>query len=246
MKNNASLRIMDIFKLVTGDGGTLFDFEDIIYPTIEGNTSNFITDYAAISEEVDFFTARMYGSRHFRAKVSEAFAEDETPIDDSDIVSEWWFTTKSICQMHLDSWAHLYYALSIKYNPLWNVDGTTTFNNGEKVRTEDFAEREDTTFHDNTEDNSTEYATAYDSGNESETGKVQTTSEEYTDTFTAGSHLDTFTDETHEDTETRQGNIGVTSSQNLLNQEWEARKRDFFRTIVKTIVDEAGCMYKMM
>lgn len=246
MRNNASLRIMDIFKLVTEDEGTLFDFSNLTYPTIEGNTSNFITDYSDISNEVDFFTARMYGSRHFRAKVSEAFADDEILIDDSDIVSEWLFTTKSICQMHLDSWAHLYYALSIKYNPLWNVDGTTTFNFGEKVRTEDFAKRTDLTKNPLHETDTTEYATAYDSGTESETGKVSTSDKAHNIEFETGTHKDTFTDETHEDTETRQGNIGVTSSQNLLNQEWEARKRDFFRTIVKTIVDEAGCMYKLM
>lgn len=230
-------KIIDIYKNYKAQTPqkTLFNVEGITYPEIVDNESNFLTDYVTLADSLDLYSVRMYGQRCFEGILSE------TEID---LNPEWDDTTKACIIAHLDSWARLYYALSLKYNPLWNVEGKTTFIYGKRERKEDFAQRKDTTHHDNTEDNSTEYATAYNSGTESETGKVKTTSEEYEDEFTAGAHLDKFTDEEHTDEETREGNIGVTSSMNLLEQEWEVRKKAFFRTMIKTIIDECGCFYK--
>ncbi len=227
-------KIIDIYKEKKSINLPLFDTSSIIYPTIEGNTSNFLTDYGLYSDEFDLYAVRLFGSRYFDAILSE---------DESEILSEWNDTTRSIIAIHLEEWARLYYALSLNYNPIWNVDGTTVFEYGEKVRTDDYAERTRTDTIGETSGTNTEYATAYDSGTEKETGKTTIEEDERTNTSKDSAHLDTFTDEEHTDTETRSGNIGVTMTQQLLEAEWKLRRHSFFAEIIKQIMDECGTHY---
>ena len=228
--------ILDIYKAKKAANKALFNTQGLIYPDNpeETSTANFLTDYAAIANDVDLFTVRLYGQRYFQSVITD---------DESEIINEWDAVTKSILTTHLPEWARLYYALSLKYNPIWNVDGTTTTVYGETSRTDSYAEREDVTNLDSALTTSTDYATAYDSGTEKETGKNTLNEPERENTVTYGAHLDTYTTEEYTDTETRSGNIGVTSTQSLLSQSWELSKRSFFDSIVKTIIDEAGCFY---
>lgn len=237
METKTRKRILDIYKEYKSETPKkpLFSVANITYPDIEGNESNFLEDYSDLADSLDLYTVRMYGSRWFEGILSEEL---------EDLTDEWDDTTEAVIIAHLDSWARLYYALSLKYNPLWNVDGKTTYLHGTKVREEDFAKRTDLTKNPLHEVDTTEYATAYNSGTESETGKVTTSDKAHNIEFESGTHKDTFTDQTYTDTETREGNIGVTSSMSLLSQEWEIRKNNFFRTMIKTIIDECGCYYK--
>ena len=228
--------ILEIYKAKKAANKALFNTQGIVYPDNpeETSTANFLTDYAAISNDVDLFAVRLYGQRYFQSVISD---------DESEIITEWDAVTKSILTTHLPEWARLYYALSLKYNPIWNVDGTTTTVYGETSRTDSYAEREDVTNLDSALTTSTDYATAYDSGTEKETGKNTLDEPERENSVTYGAHDDIFTSEEHTDTETRSGNIGVTSTQSLLSQSWELSKRSFFDSIVKTIIEEAGCFY---
>ena len=263
----ARKKIIDIWKSKKAANKALFDFSNITYPTIPGNTSNFITDYSAA---MDPYTVRMWGERIFSGLEAET---------DAALLLEFDAAIKAALLVHLDNWARLYYALDLSYNPIWNYDGETTFEHGEQVittdipdivktsdvadhvREEDMKQREDTNEHGQHTDTSTDYSVAYDGTTEKETGKSTMDNALYTDTFTAGAHkdiitdkayLDTFTEEAHldtvtketyTDTETRHGNQGTTTTQSMLTEEWVFRKNTFFREIFKTLIDDIGCSY---
>lgn len=233
---NLTKKILDIYKEKKSENKNLFDTSNIVYPANPDPdvTANFLTDYVAGASDYDLFAVRMYGQRYFDAVIAE---------DPLDIMDEWDDVTHSVIRIHLPEWARLYYALALKYNPIWNVDGMTTFEHGEVVRTDDIAEREDVTNLDSALTTSTDYATSYDSGTEKETGKNTLDEPERENSVTYGAHLDTYTTEEYTDTETRSGNIGVTMTQQLLNAEWEFRKKCFFSTMIKTIMDEVGTHY---
>lgn len=227
-------KIIDIYKARKEDNLPLFPMGSIVYPVIPDNTSNFCTDYLAKFDAYDNYTARMWGMRNFDAFMSNTTSESMDEWEDAVIAS---------IETHLDEWARLYYALSIHYNPLWNVDGITETVYGETHRTDEYGETKRTDTAGEKESTNTDYATAYDSGTEKETGKSTFKDDENTFTVEGDAHTDEFTNDEHTVTETRSGNIGVTMSQQLLTAEYELRKRSFFRTIFKQIIDDCGCYY---
>ena len=227
---NLTKKILDIYKEKKEENKNLFDTSNIVYPSNPDPevTANFLTDYAAGAADYDLFAVRLYGQRYFDAVLTE---------DPLEITDEWDDVTHAIIRTHLPEWARLYYALALKYNPIWNVDGTTTTVYGETSRTDSFAEKEDTHTIGAALTTSTDYATAFDSGTEKETGKNTLDEPERENSTVYGAHDDIFT------SEPRSGNIGVTMTQQLLNADWEFRKKSFFSTMIKTIMDEAGTHY---
>lgn len=217
------------------------------YPIIEGNESNFVTDYNIMHQELDRYFAKTYGNM-----VWEGFEEDSLEEWNKDVAASFY--------MNLVSWARMYYALSLSYNPLYNVDGTTEHIYSDHEIEDEFGERH-TTFEKgsqentlgNTETNSTQYETAYDSLTEKETGKSTTTEEEVTNTdgertdeTTDDSYTNTRTDKRHTETEIRQGNIGVTKSTELLESEFAFRKMSFFKEVFKTLARDLGLRYTVL
>lgn len=227
-------KIIDIYKDKKEANQPLFPMGSVVYPTIEGNTSNFFTDYLTYFPHFDMYIARMWGQRNFDAFLSKTKSESESEWDDAVVAS---------IEVHVQEWARLYYALSLKYNPIWNVDGTTVHTYGQTLKTDTYAQKTRTDNIGNTSATATNYATAYDSGLEKETGKSIMTENAKINTYTDGTHADTFVENEHTITEERTGNIGVTMTQQLLNAEYELRKRSFFRTIFKQIIDDVGCYY---
>ena len=241
-----TLTIKQLYNII----GSPFVFDTTItYPTIEGNTSNFISDYETNKESLDWFFIHEYGKRVL----------DVESESDADIAAEVKAEFKSILLIYLDNWARLYYALNEPYNPLFNVDGTTTYVYGEHVTDHDIASRTNS----HTEgaksrtrgtrtDNSTTYAVSYDATTEKETGKQTDelgsstdTEQTYTNNDVVGGGKDTDTSKTHTDTETRQGNIGVTKSTELLRDEIKLRTDfAFFKTLFQTIIEEVGAYYE--
>lgn len=67
---------------------------------------------------------------------------------------------------------------------------------------------------------------------------------QHTDEFEGTAHNDEFESIQHTDTLTRQGNIGVTKSQELLEAEYELRKRSFWDDVFTTILREGGLHYE--
>ena len=280
---------------------------NLTYPQPDPETSeNFITDYKANADNYNLYALLKRGNQCIEID------EDLYDMMGVDNIADYTMgLSESITDTYLNSWARLYYALSLAYNPLYNVDGVTIRTTSEKERTDAYgaqsggntigaistsdvhgAQSGSTVYgavsesdvhgaksstlgqHTDTQTNS---SVSFDSGTEKETGQTsnqmgaqtnteqsytdshteqqrtdQTSSQSYTDSHTEqarsdshqeSAHTDKHTDAEFTETEERRGNIGVTMSQQLLNAEWELRKKDFFATIINQMLDELGFMY---
>ena len=198
------------------------------YPTITGNESNFLSDYDDMIKQVNDYAIHRRGSQFV-----------DLDIEEEALQSEWYDIVDAITTMHLDSWARMYYALSLSYNPIWNVDGQTITERDEHKNEMDYAQQIVTN---GTRSDSTTYkSVSYDSATEKETGKDEFSQGQQQNTI--GAHKDTNTIGAEKETVTRQGNQGVTMTQQMLNSEWEFRKKSFFETIINTVLDEIGFYY---
>lgn len=290
----------------TGDSFYFFD-SDLAYPSPDPETNeNFIEDYQDNASNYNLYAMLKRGNQ------SLDIDEEMFEMLDVDNAADYTMAlAKAVTDTHLSSWARLYYALSLAYNPLYNVDGTTTKTISQRERTDAYGAQsggqtigavstsdihgaqsgstiygavsesdihgaKSATLGEHT-DTQTNYSVSFDAATEKETGKTsnllgaqtnteatytdshteqqrtdQTSSQSYTDSHTEqarsdshqeAAHTDKHTDAEYTETEERKGNIGVTMSQQLLNAEWELRKKDFFATIINQMLDELGFMY---
>ena len=203
---------------------------NVEYPTIADNTSNFLTEYMTNEDVYNNLIIRKRGSQL-------ADFDDDDPL--YDLYTDWYYLIESITTMHLESWARLYYALSLSYNPIWNVDGTVVIERGEHKNEMDYGQQQIT--NGTRSDFTTYHSVSYDSATEKETGKDEFSQGQQENTI--GTHKDTNTIGAEKETQTRSGNIGVTMTQQMLNAEWEFRKKSFFETILNTVLDEVGFYY---
>ena len=154
-------KIKDLIKGLNAGTSLLFDsFLNSYYPEISGNESNFLTDYASAHAYFDKAFGVKYGNRQIDL-------ESDTL---SDAISEFRSIMSGVTLINLNNWARLYYALSIDYNPLFNVDGLTTRTYGATENTDsygidkttlNYASREDTTQYGATQD-TTQYGATQD------------------------------------------------------------------------------------
>ena len=200
----------------------LFDsYLTSFYPTIEGNESNFLTDYASGHAYFDKAFNQKYGNRCIDLEAETVSAA----------ITEARGIFSAVTMLNLNNWARLYYALSLDYNPLYNVDGLTTrtygatqdtMAYGKDKTTNKYAQQQDTNQYGATTDTheygatsqtvgqhtntDTDYSVAYNDTTEKETGKsthlneAVTTSELlHTDTDSSLQHTDTLTKAAHDD-----------------------------------------------
>lgn len=227
-------RLIDLYGYKSEDDKPLFNIESPEnYPTFEDSEANFIEDYLSNFASFDQYIVRMYGERIAR------FLSTEDP----DIIAEFDSIINSILSAHLSEWARLYYALDLKYNPIYNVDGVTETVYGETERNDDYAKRKRTDKYPLYTDTTKNYSVGYNSGTEKEDSMTESINAARDIVSEDDAHKDTFTEEEHTDTVTKKGNIGVTMTQQMLEAEFEVRKKSFFRTIFKTFIEEAGFRY---
>lgn len=122
-----------------------------------------------------------------------------------------------------DKWVKLWdYIYEQEYNPIWNVDGTESI-----VRT---FEHGKTTTNTITSDVTQKSRNAFNSATPKDTDRSSTTG--------SNSSVDSGCD-TERVTNTRGGNIGVTSTQNMLEQELEFRKKfNYFVIVMTDVINE--------
>ena len=221
---------------------------DMTYPEIEGNTSNFLEYYDENKEQFDRFFVHEYGKRYV----------DFDADDDEGIAAEWADELDAIQRIYLDSWARLWYALNIDFNPVFNVEehtvttygeDVTTNGYGQHVHTDNYAQRQDT--QGQRTDTATAYSVSYDSGTEKKTGKQSDQIGQQVNTI--GGHIDTHTETAVDDTVTRDehvdhvdrsGNNGTVSATDLLIKEEQFRRNySFFKNCFLTIVEELGAYW---
>ena len=272
----------------TGDSFYFFD-SDLTYPSPDPETNeNFIEDYQDNASNYNLYAMLKRGNQ-----VLDIDEEMFEMLEVDNAADYTMALSKAVTDTYLSSWARLYYALSLAYNPLYNVDGTTTKTISERERTDAYGAQsggqtigaisasdihgaksksdvwgaKSSTLGEHT-DTGTDYSVSFDAASEKETGKTSNlmgaqtnteathtdghTEQSYTDSHTEqartdshqeAAHTDKHTDAEYTETEERKGNIGVTMSQQLLNAEWELRKKDFFATIINQMLDELGFMY---
>lgn len=218
-------KLKDLYKGL-GTSSLLFDsFLTPFYPDIEGNESNFLTDYA---------TSHAVFDKAFTHKFGERVIDLESDTL-SDAITEFRGITSGVAMLNLSNWARLYYALSLDYNPLYNVDGLTTFTHGAQSETYSYGKDKTTSQYgatqdtmqygatqDTTEygatsdtigthtDTATNYAVSFDAANEKETGKSSNvigsqtnTSLLHTDVASSIQHSDISSSLQHTDTAER-------------------------------------------
>ena len=214
-----TLKIKDLFNII----GNPFCLDPTMtYPIIEESDANFLEYYDDNKENLDRMFIHDFGQR----------VVDFESDSDEDIAEEWEDEVKAVQQVYIENWARLWYALSEPYNPLYNVDGTevTVYGQHQTDRSNTYTQHEDS---------STQYSVAYDSALEKETGKQ---------VDNLGAHTDTGFDKSleHTDTVTRQGNIGVTKSTELLRDEMKLRTEvaPFFKVVFQTMIEEIGAYYE--
>lgn len=217
----------------------------ITYPTIEGNTSNFLTDYRADAQLLDNDLRHHFGERYI----------DLESDNMDDACNEWYKEMYSILRIYIDSWARLYYALSIDFNPVFNVEEHTTTQYGQQVTDNELGQRQHTEGAKKRtigarEDTTTDSGWAYDSNAWQNSSKsVDNSGQQIIDddqcVSTDASVKDTTTSKQHTDTVDRTGNIGVVSATQLLNEEIKLRSRySFWNNVFTTICEEIGAYYE--
>lgn len=241
----ATMTIKELFALV-GDPFVLDP--TMTYPEIEGDESNFLTEYNTNKAQYDAYFIKEHGNK-------SVDVEGDT---DEDIVLNWKSEIKAIQRIYLNAWAHIFYTLNIAYNPVFNVEEHTTTKYGEHETEREYGEHETENEYGATSetlgthtDTSTDYMLSYDSATEKETGKnstvvgAQTNSAlTHTDTTTSKLHTDTETSKLHTDTVDRTGNIGIKSASALAEEETLLREKFvFYRNIFLTISREVGAYY---
>lgn len=103
------IQIKKLYELV--DSPFVLDTQ-MTYPTIPESTANFLTDYN---------TSKAIYDRYFLKEHGNKFVEVDGD-EEEDVVLNWKKEIQAIQRIYLDSWAHMYYALDIAYNPVYNVE----------------------------------------------------------------------------------------------------------------------------
>ena len=263
------------------------------YPTIPDNNTNFVQYYLNNYEKID----RAFYLRF--ASCEPILIDDKSTFPS--IYNEWIENCNSFILYYIDSWARLFYALNIEYNPIHNYDGKmTTTTVGQTERT---SGTDTTTIDYGEERTSGTDTTTIDYGKEKMTNNLgkQKTTDNYgaTHTITVNSEIpydmetykntskaevdgngvinttdiDAVSNTSEKDakqdknsvvyntqknakqdintvvygrqndvnytvTEEKGGNLGVTSTQSMLLQEYELRLKSFFDNLFTTIYRE--------
>lgn len=88
------------------------------YPIVDDEfTDNFVNDYKSNHEELDYYFVSKYADR------VPIYLLEHTNVNDC--VTEWHNMVQGLITSNLPEFAKLYFATRQKYNPIWNVDGTT-------------------------------------------------------------------------------------------------------------------------
>lgn len=234
-KNVNEEEIVLLFQRLSNNGS---------YPLV----NDFINSNNYSNLEIDYFLGfsnDKYLSPLLRKAIG--YVKSENPsYDDSELFeSAIQLLTPQIYERFGVKWKKLYDALvNSQYNPLNNYDmeekrtpnltHTETYNNVTDTRTPNLT----------TSGSANATTGVYGFNGTSAKDSAQndgTSSESVTGTDTNVKTGNTTNTETGTDTLTRKGNIGVTSSQQLIESEWELRKHDFYAMIYKDI-DSILCL----
>ena len=190
---------------------------NMTYPEIEGDESNFLTDYNTNKAQYDRYFIKEHGEK----------LVDIDGITDEDIVTNWRNEIQAIQRIYLDAWAHIYYTLNIAYNPVYNVEEHITSKYGEHETEREYGAHETETEY-GAHETEREYG-AHET--ETEYGAHETETEYGATSDTLGTHTDTRTDymlsydsATEKETGKSSNVIGSQTNTSLLHTDTETSK----------------------
>lgn len=156
------------------------------------------------------------------------FGDLATISDDINVIKS---TVEVAFLLYNDKWSKLFNTINLEYNPLWNVDATI-------VEEHNIAARHMSDTFGNT-DMTTETGSApMDTATYHNQNKTQTTSEEHTNDHDEDAYVDTITT-------TRSGNIGVTTSAQLIEGERKIADFNFLDVLMSDIINTITYPYFM-
>lgn len=184
------------------------------YPTIPESEANFLTDYNTNKAQYDRYFLKEHGS-----KIVDIDGEDE-----EDIVLNWKNEIQAIQRIYLDAWAHMYYALDIAYNPVYNVEEHISTQYGAHETDREYGATQNTNQYGATQD-TIQYGATQDT---TQYGATKLTKEFGATSDTLGTHTDTRTnygvamdDGTEKETGKQSDVIGSQTNTSLLHTDTE-------------------------
>lgn len=212
---------------------TLIDYFNSL--EVPGTAQTFIpsqfVSYECLSEYFKNSTALDYD---YKQKFANLLLQEQ---GENAFVTRTFNKLNSVCVRKKYEWNTLYSSIIQKYNPIWNVDGTECTEYSAEKETNQIGAATDTFTSGERTGTTTDFAIPYNGTEEKETGKATSQNTSYTDTNTKGTHTDTLDKEAHTVTITRQGNIGVTKTQELLQSQRDIAMFDFLDTVMKECID---------
>ena len=217
------IKIKNLFALA----GSPFVLDvNMTYPEIEGDESNFLTDYNTNKAQYDRYFIKEHGEK----------TVDVDGITDEDIVTNWRNEIQAIQRIYLDAWARIYYTLNIAYNPVYNVEEHITSKYGEHETEREYGAHETETEY-GAHETEMEYGaheTEREYGaheTETEYGAHETDMQYGGTSETLGTHTDTRTDymlsydsATEKETGKTDNVIGAQTNTSLLHTDTETSK----------------------
>ena len=212
------------------DDNVLIDCVGAIFSTIGTLSTNIFTNY-----DTELISEMAYTYYYERAErplkvLYWKYCENAVDWEDDTSVSAFFAHIAKVAYSRYGSnWEKIYSAYFLtEYKPLNNYDMTQVRTPNLTTDT-DLDRKQDT----NVTTGSTQSTVPFNETTPTQTGATTGSSE--TTEESAKNHIDTTTTETGTDTLTREGNIGITSSQMLLTSELELRKYDFWARVFKDI-----------
>lgn len=194
------------------------------------NTKEYLQEYFSASQIFDLKTKVNYGNL-------QLLSDDFTTTQ---------FLIMATVNENDYKWRTLFNTTVLEYNPIWNVDGTatTTTQYGEHTKTTNNGQRKETNVNGAGKTTENNKFSAYPFNDSTKTTTEETDSTidtaEKTNTQTTDAVTDSEISSTHTDTitEERKGNIGVTSTQSLIEQERKVANFNFLKIVIKDIIKD--------
>lgn len=211
---------------------TLSDYFDSL--EVPGTAQTFIpsqfSNYECLEEYFKNSTVLDYD---YKQKFANLLLQEQ---DETAFVTRTFNKLNSVCIRKKYEWKTLYSSIIQEYNPIWNVDGTEKTEYSARGETNQVFSATDTFKSGERSGTTTDFAIPYNGTVEKETGKATSHNNTYTDTSTKVQHTDTSNTDTHNVKVTRQGNIGVTKTQELLQSQRDIAMFDFLDTVLKDCI----------
>lgn len=195
-----------------------------------------LLDFPYTGEYVDEYLENMV---HIDTRAKSKYGQLPLYYDNAEEITK---MIQSILFLNKYKYDGLFATTKLVYNPIWNVEGTetTTTTHGATETSNIYADRETTNEQGERNTNEKESTYPYDTLEKTSKNEKDVKTETVTDTTTEKGRTDKTTTGEYVDTTIldRRGNIGVTSTQNLIGQEREVVNFVFWDIVISDVVKE--------